>query len=87
MLITVGLGFAWGVCWGVVAKEWDGTWDGASLFTFVGGKLLASTMDSMTKGTMFAERSGVAMVFVSTEAVAVWVSAALRDGTEDGAAA
>ena len=46
-----------------------------------------STMDSTTKGTMFAERSGVAMVFVSTEAVAVWVSAALRDGTEDGAAA
>ena len=86
-MITVGLRFAWGICLGVVVKEWDSTWDGASLFTFVGGKLLASTMDGTTKGMTFVERSGVAMVFISTEAVAVWVSAALRDGTEDGAAA
>ena len=62
-------------------------WDGASSFSVVGGKLLASAVDGTTKGTTFAERSDVAMVFVSTEAVTVWVSAALRDGTEDGAAA
>ena len=51
------------------------------------GKLLASAVDGMTKGSTFAERNDVAMVFVSTETVAVWVSAALRDGTEDGVAA